>query len=417
MRDSIAIEPALGPSADLGHRLARQFVLRLGAHIRHGRIVVRDPLGTVEFGRETEELPLSVNVTVHDLRLWSVLALSGSIGAGEAWVEELYDTGDLVGLVRILVRNRAAMQRLDGPLSQLTQPLHRAFHKLRRNTPGGARENIAAHYDLGNALYATFLDETMSYSAGIFETPESSLFDASRAKNERVCDKLGLGPSDHVLEIGSGWGGLALHMASRYGCRVTTVTLSQEQRAFVEKKIADQGLSSRVSVELRDYRSVQGRFDKIVSIEMIEAVGHEYLPVFFEKLGALLQPDGVAVLQSITIRDQQFDASKNAVDFIKRYIFPGSCIPSITALLGAATRASDLTLTHLEDITPHYALTLRHWRERFVANAGEVERLGYDRSFRRLWEFYLAYCEAGFRERYIGDVQLVFAKPGFGLGA
>ncbi|UCD78857.1 MAG: class I SAM-dependent methyltransferase, partial [Desulfobacterales bacterium] len=288
---------------------------------------------------------------------------------------------------------------------------YKLYHYVRKNTKAGSRKNIMAHYDLGNDFYALFLDETMTYSCGIFANESSTLREASAAKYDRICRKLQLAAGDRVLEIGTGWGGFALHAARNYGVQVTTTTISEEQHRFGQNRIKDAGLEERVTILKKDYRDLGGTFDKLVSIEMIEAVGHQYLTAFFRTCSRLLKDDGMMALQAITIGDQIFNRHKRSVDFIKRYIFPGSCIPSIAAIGSAVARATDLRLVHLEDITPHYARTLREWRRRFFANIDKVRALGFSDTFIRMWEYYLCYCEGGFSERYIGDVQMIFVKP------
>jgi cyclopropane-fatty-acyl-phospholipid synthase len=290
--------------------------------------------------------------------------------------------------------------------------LRKVLHWAARNTRSGSRRNIAAHYDLGNEFFALFLDPTMMYSSAVFEHPAMTLEEAQVAKLERICRRLDLRPGERVLEIGTGWGGFALHAAGRYGCQVTTTTISEEQYALARERIHEAGLQGRVTLLKQDYRDLRGRYDKLVSIEMIEAVGHQYFGTFFARCGALLEPQGRMLLQAITIADQRYEAARKGVDFIKRYIFPGCCIPSVTALVNAASAASDLRLVHLDDIGPHYATTLRLWRENLLGNIGAVRGLGYSEAFIRMWEFYLAYCEAGFAERMLGDVHAVFAKPG-----
>jgi cyclopropane-fatty-acyl-phospholipid synthase len=282
---------------------------------------------------------------------------------------------------------------------------------MRRNTLSGSRDNIVAHYDLGNDFYKLFLDETLTYSCGIFEKKTSSLKQASLAKYRRICEKLQLSPDDHVVEIGTGWGGFALFAAQNYGCRVTTTTISKEQYQLANQRFQSAGLADKITLLFRDYRKLSGHFDKLVSIEMIEAVGHQFLDAFFAACSRLLREDGMMLLQAITIRDQVFEQHKRSVDFIKRYIFPGSCIPSITAMSDAIAGSSDLKLFHLEDITPHYTRTLRTWRERFFSNIDKVRAMNFPETFIRMWEYYLCYCEGGFAERYIGDVQMLLTKP------
>lgn len=285
------------------------------------------------------------------------------------------------------------------------------MHFLNKNTEKGSRRNIAAHYDLGNDMFELFLDPTMMYSSGIFPSDTATMEEASIYKLDRICQKLQLQPSDHLVEIGTGWGSMAIHAAKHYGCEVTTTTISEEQYALAEKRIAEEGLQDRIHLLKSDYRALEGKFDKLVSIEMIEAVGHQYLDTYIGTINRLLKDDGIALLQAITIDDQRYEEAKNSVDFIKRYIFPGSFIPCITAIQNSFTRSSDMKMIHMEDITPHYARTLAAWRERFLKNQDAIKALGYDDTFIRLWDFYFAYCEGGFAERVIGDVQVIFAKP------
>jgi cyclopropane-fatty-acyl-phospholipid synthase len=313
--------------------------------------------------------------------------------------------------MRILALNQKAFEDMEKGLARLTAPLYKLYHFLRKNTRKGSRANILAHYDLGNEFYALFLDETMTYSCGIFEDKDSTLKDASEAKYDRICRKLRLHPGVHIVEIGTGWGGFAIHAAQNYGTRVTTTTISDEQYRFAQNRIKAAGLENQITLLKKDYRDVSGQFDRLVSIEMIEAVGHQFYKNFFCKCSQLLKEDGIMALQAITIGDQIFDRHKRTVDFIKRYIFPGSCIPSITAIGKAVAAATDLRLVDLEDITPHYARTLREWRRRFFAKIERVKEMGYSDTFIRMWEYYLCYCEGGFAERYIGDVQMIFAKP------
>jgi cyclopropane-fatty-acyl-phospholipid synthase len=297
-----------------------------------------------------------------------------------------------------------------GP-ARLLSPLHRIAHLLRRNTASGSRRNISAHYDLGNDFFSLFLDETMAYSCAIFSRADSSLYEASVTKFDRICRKLELTADDHVLEIGSGWGGFAIHAAQRYGCRVTTTTISPRQHEFTRRQVEAAGLGERVTVLCEDYRALTGSYDKLVSIEMIEAVGHEYFDTYFRVCSDRLKPDGMMLLQAIVIPDQRYDRYRRSADFIQRYIFPGGCLPSIGAICRSLGRATDLRLFHLEDITPHYAETLAQWRQRFGANLDRIGKLGFSEDFLRTWEFYFCYCEGGFRERVIGDVQVLLTKP------
>jgi cyclopropane-fatty-acyl-phospholipid synthase len=310
-----------------------------------------------------------------------------------------------------MVVNRHLMNDVDSGWSRLSAPILRLAHWLNRNDKSGSRRNISAHYDLGNRFFELFLDSTMAYSCGIFERPDCSLLEASTAKFDAACSKLALRPGQHLLEIGTGWGGLAIHAARHYGCRVTTTTISREQYELSRERVASAGLKDRVTVLLEDYRDLRGVYDALVSIEMIEAVGHQYLDTYFRKCSGLLKPAGAMLLQAITIQDQFYEQARRSVDFIKRFIFPGSCIPSVKAIADSLQRATDLKLFHMEDIGPHYARTLRLWRESFMAKQSEVRAQGYPESFVRMWEYYLCYCEGGFEERQLGDVQMLLTKP------
>jgi cyclopropane-fatty-acyl-phospholipid synthase len=392
-------------------RIARRGVLKLLDGLLFGHIILKDGNKIAHFGNSSEDFPLQATISIHDPRAYRAILAGGSLGAGESYMEGFWTTDNLTDLARIILRNQMVMQGLDRGWSRITTPVNRLYHRLRRNDRRGSQKNIHAHYDLGNDLYGLFLDVTWTYSSGIFETETSTLYDASVAKYDRICRKINLSAADHVLEIGTGWGGFAIHAATTYGCRVTTTTISDQQFDLARQRVAEAGVSDRVTILKRDYRDLEGAYDKLVSIEMIEAVGHQYYPAFFKTCSNLLKDDGIMAIQAITIGDHVFEQHKHSVDFIKRYIFPGSCIPSITALHQAMARSSDLRLFHLEDITPHYAETLRLWRKRFFANLANVRKLGYPETFIRMWDFYLSYCEAGFAERYIGDVQMVFTKP------
>jgi cyclopropane-fatty-acyl-phospholipid synthase len=386
--------------------------------LRGGTITITDAIGTVTVGRMAGQGQLlQVHATVLSPDFYRQVAMNGSVGAGEAYMDGLWKSSDLVALVRLLVRNRDLLDGMETGLARLGGMAMRGCHALKRNTRSGSRRNIAAHYDLGNELFALFLDEDMMYSSAIFIAPDEpfggeSLELASRRKLDRICHKLDLCPSDRVLEIGTGWGGFALHAATHYGCHVTTTTISREQHDLARERIAAAGMQDRVTLLLRDYRDLQGTYDKLVSIEMIEAIGHQYLGTFFAKCSALLESNGLALIQAITIEDHRYQRALKTVDFIKRHVFPGCFIPSVSAMTSASARASDLRLVNLEDIGPSYAITLRHWRQRFLANLDAVRKLGYDECFVRMWEYYLCYCEGGFLERSIGNAQLLLARPG-----
>jgi len=346
-----------------------------------------------------------------DRRFYADVAFGGTLGSGESYIAGTWTCDDLTALIRIALRNAHVMSGVDNWFARFLAPVMRLIHYLNRNTAEGSRRNIAAHYDLGNEFFELVLDPTMMYSCAIFERPGATLEEASTAKIDRICRQLDLRSHDHVVEIGTGWGGFAIHAARNYGCRVTTTTISQAQHDYAVRRIRDAGLDGRITVLLKDYRELDGQFDKAVSIEMIEAVGHHFLDAYFKKCGELLKPDGMMLLQAIVIADQRYQGALRTIDFIKRYIFPGSFIPSVTAMMDSVTRSSDMRLFHLEDLTPNYAETLRQWRLRTLANADRVRALGYPEEFLRMWEYYLCYCEGGFLERNIGDVQMLLVKP------
>lgn len=394
------------------NRIARRGVHSRLEQLKEGRITLRFDGDAHVFGSGDE---LAATVAVHEPDFFAALAFGGHLAAAESYVRGVWDTDDLTTLVQIFLRNREVLDGLETGPARLVQPFRAVLHALNRNTRSGSRRNIVAHYDLGNDFFSTFLDDTMTYSCGVFPSPESSMREASIEKYDRICRKLDLNEDDHVLEIGTGWGGFAVHAASRYGCRVTTTTISDEQYRLASERIAAAGLSARVTLLRQDYRDLEGAYDKLVSIEMIEAVGHQYHREYFEQCARLLKPHGLAAIQTITIQDRFYESARREVDFIKRYIFPGGCIPAVSVLAGAASQ-TDLRLVGLEDITPHYAETLRRWRERFSSNWPAIRSLGYDEDFRRLWHFYFCYCEGGFDEAVLGNAQLLFAKPKAAIG-
>ncbi|WP_277964496.1 SAM-dependent methyltransferase [Pseudomonas sp. RIT-To-2] len=389
--------------------LLRRGVLNQLNSLRHGQLLVVEGDDRLVFGNSMS--PLVGEIHVHDSAAWGLVASGGSIGAGEAFIHGYWTSPDLTAVIRVFVSNLDVLDGMERGLARLNRPLVRALHWLNRNTRKGSQKNIAAHYDLGNELFEQFLDPTMMYSAAQFAGPEDSLEQAQLNKLERICQKLALVPGDHLLEIGTGWGSMALYAASHYGCRVTTTTLSREQYEYTRQRIEAQGLQDRVTLLLSDYRDLTGSYDKLVSIEMIEAVGHRFLPTYFQKCADLLKPDGVMLLQAITIREQRYEQARRSVDFIQRYIFPGGALPSVQAMLQIVGRDTDMNLLHMEDFGLHYARTLRLWHDNFRRAHNRLRELGYDDYFLRLWEFYLCYCEGGFLERTIGTAQLLLAKP------
>jgi cyclopropane-fatty-acyl-phospholipid synthase len=393
-------------------KLGRRLLLGQLAAIEHGELLLVESDGTLHrFGKRTPRLDVSITLKVIDDQLFADAAFGGTVGAGGAYIHGLWQCDSLTDLVRLFVVNRHMMNAMDGRFGFAAQAALRLLHFLNRNSKRGSARNIAAHYDLGNPLYELMLDPTMAYSCGIFADASTTLEQASLAKFDAVCRKLQLSPADQVLEIGTGWGGLAIHAAKHYGCHVTTTTISREQHDYAREKIAQAGLESRITLLLEDYRDLRGSFDKAFSIEMIEAVGERYLETYLGKCASLLRSNGAMLLQAITLQDQYYERARKSVDYIQRYVFPGSFIPSINTISRALTAATDFKIFHLEDIGPHYARTLFEWRKNFFDNIGKVRALGYPPGFERLWEYYLCYCEGGFAERQLGDVQLLLTKP------
>jgi cyclopropane-fatty-acyl-phospholipid synthase len=409
--DVLASSQTQGARPGMLDRLLRQRLLQTLDGLQGGSLLVQEAAAQTTLGSADKGGELHARLTVHRTDFYRQAALNGSVGAGESYMDGDWDCDDLVALMRLLVRNRDRLDAMDSGLARLGGWTMKALHQLTRNTRSGSRRNIAAHYDLGNALFRLFLDDNLMYSSAIYTRDDESLEDASLRKLDRICQKLRLAPGMHVMEIGTGWGGFALHAAGRYGCHVTTTTISEEQYALASQRVRQAGLEDRITLLKQDYRDLSGQYDRVVSIEMIEAIGHQYLETYFAKIASLLTPEGEALVQAITIEDHRYLQARDSVDFIKRHIFPGSFIPSVSAMTSAIGRASDLRLFNLEDIGPSYALTLRDWRQRFMARLDQVRALGYDARFIRMWEFYLAYCEAGFRERSIGDVHLWLTRP------
>lgn len=404
--DSITNRPA-----GLSNRLARSLILRQLGKIADGQLIVEETDRQWRFGNPSQRLPKPVTVRILHPSAWSDFVFGDSSTAGEAYLRGRWQCDELTDLVRLFLRNREALDGLDGGSSWLWQPLRRLSYWLQRNTKAGSRRNIQAHYDIGNDLFRLFLDRSLMYSSAFYPTAETDLEAAAEAKLDRVCRKLELRPEHHLLEIGTGWGGLAIHAARHFGCRVTTTTISREQYELARKRVEQEGLSDRVEVLCKDYRDLTGHYDRAVSVEMIEAVGHQFMAGYFAQCARLLKADGSMLIQAITIADQSYEEALREVDFIKRFVFPGGFLPSVTAMAKALTRATDLRISHLEDIGLHYARTLRDWRARFMARLGEVRALGYSEEFIRLWDYYLCYSEGGFAERHLGTVQLLLTKP------
>ena len=389
----------------------RRILLSRLKNLQHGELILNDGSDQYVFGRHDEIYAHTVTVTISNREFYLNMLLNGALGSGESYINGYWQCDNLTALVELFLCTREHISKIGPGLKYLVQPLRLLQRFMHRNTLRGSRKNIEAHYDLGNDLFGLFLDDTMMYSCGIFHNEHASLQDASEAKLARICEKLQLSPSDHVLEIGTGWGGFALYAARHHGCRVTTTTISRQQYEYAVERVKSAGLEDRITILFDDYRELQGQYDKLVSIEMIEAVGHRYFDTYFRKCNELLKPDGMMLLQSITIADQRYPRMKKSTDFIQRYIFPGGCLPSVSVLGDTIARKTDMRIFHLEDIGPHYATTLKKWRERFFANLEQVRQLGYPERFIRMWEYYLCYCEGGFRQQSIGTVQLLLAKP------
>ena len=393
--------------------VARKLLLKVLAKLQTGSLTLYDGMESYHFGNVDSPGEPHAEVHIHDAGVYRQILTGGTIAAGEAYILGAWTSPDLVAVTRVFSANMDAMDSMESGQSALVKLGLKLAHRLNRNTRDGSRKNISAHYDLGNDFFQLFLDPTMMYSSAVFTEQQQSLDQASIAKLDEICLQLELSDQDHLLEIGTGWGGMAIHAARNYGCRVTTTTISREQFEYARSQVAAEGLQDLVTVLCEDYRHLSGSYDKLVSIEMIEAVGHEFYSNYFNTCSKLLKPSGKMVIQAITISDQRYREARDTVDFIKRYIFPGGCLPSVTVIGEHLTQDSDMQLVHLRDITPDYALTLAHWRERFMNQLEAVRGMGFDEQFIRMWEFYLAYCEGGFRERIIGTVQVAFAKPGY----
>ncbi|WOL27227.1 MULTISPECIES: SAM-dependent methyltransferase [Pseudomonas] len=406
---SLVSKTSLSTTHNLTSALLRRGVLRQLSQLKSGHLVITENGERLIFG--DSGAGLVGEVQIHDTSVWGMIASNGSIGAGEAFIHGYWSSPDLTKVIRVLVSNLDVLDAMEGGLARLGRPLIRGLHWINRNTRKGSQKNIAAHYDLGNDMFEQFLDPTMMYSAAQFLTADDTLEQAQLNKLQRICQKLDLKPADHLLEIGTGWGSMALYAAQHYGCKVTTTTLSKEQFDYTQARIEALGLQEQVTLLLEDYRDLTGQYDKLVSIEMIEAVGHHFLPSYFKQCARLLKPHGLMLLQAITIREQRYEQAKSSVDFIQRYIFPGGALPSVQKMLEIVGKDTDMNLMHMEDFGLHYAKTLRLWHENFRRAHGRLTELGYDEYFLRLWEFYLCYCEGGFLERSIGTAQLLLAKP------
>ncbi|MCT8125955.1 class I SAM-dependent methyltransferase [Alishewanella sp. BS5-314] len=390
-------------------RLCRKFTLNFLSQLRHGSITVIEAGEAQQFGDADAELKITITVT--DPAFYQKLVLAGSVGGGEAYIHGFWRCDNLTALVQIFARNLDVLDKMDSTWARLSRPMLKLLNFRNRNTISQSRRNIAAHYDLGNAMYQLFLDPSMMYSSAVYPAADSTLEQAQQHKLQQICERLQLKASDHLLEIGTGWGSMAIYAAQHYGCKVTTTTISQQQYDYTKARIAELGLQDKITLLFEDYRLLTGTYDKLVSIEMIEAVGDDFLDNYFEKCSSLLKPDGIMVLQAITMVDHRYQQYVREVDFIKRYIFPGGCLPSISRMASAVANKTDLVIRQVQDIGFDYARTLKDWCDNFMAQRDAVHQLGYDDNFIRLWHFYLCYCEGGFRERATSAVHLVLSKP------
>ena len=393
--------------------LARSLMLKVLAKLQVGSLTLREQDETLVFGSKTDPAAPHAEVHVHDNDLYRRILTGGGIAAGETYIEGLWSSPDLTAVTRAFSANLTMLGAMSDRQNLLAKTALKPNHWARRNTATRSRENISAHYDLGNDFFSLFLDPSMMYSSAVFPTPDSDLASASQHKLHLICEDLELKPEDHLVELGTGWGGMAIYAAEHYGCRVTTTTISREQFDYTVDAVAQRGLQDRITVLFDDYRDLTGKFDKLVSIEMIEAVGHQFYDTYFQTVSRLLKPHGKAVIQAITMTEQRYEQARDSVDFIKRYIFPGGCLPSLTVISDALARMTDMQMAHLRDITRDYADTLNAWHEGFLEKLDRVRAMGFDDRFINMWRYYLSYCEGGFRERIIGTYQITMTKPGY----
>jgi cyclopropane-fatty-acyl-phospholipid synthase len=391
------------------HRLLKSQLLKKMDLLQHGTLTLHEKGEPRILGSDKTAQPFG-NLHITNDSFYTKTALGGSVGAAESYMDGDWHSEQLVDVMRLLIRNRDLLDSMESGVASAANWLMKAAHQFRKNTKSGSRKNIAAHYDLGNALFELFLDSTLMYSSAVFEQPEWNLEQASERKLQLICEKLQLGPNDHLLEVGTGWGGMAIYAAKHYGCKVSTTTISKQQYDYAKARVEAEGLQDRVTLLFEDYRDLTGQFDKLVSIEMIEAIGHQFQDTYFKKCATLLKPGGMALIQAITIEDHRYQQALHSVDFIKRYIFPGSYIPCVSSMVSSAANAGHLRLINLQDIGDSYAKTIHHWRSRFNQQRSKIMALGYDVRFIRMWDYYFAYCEAGFIEQSISDVHLLFGK-------
>ena len=413
-------------AGNTSERIARGLVHRHLEKMQRGTLTLIEGESQLVFGstRQTDAIheetvsrknfdQINATIRVESPAAFSAIAFNGVVGAAEAFMDGHWTTPDLLSVIRFFVSNIVALKNMDKERSLANRIALKLLNVVTKNSVSGSRKNISAHYDLGNDFFELFLDPSMMYSSAVFNGQDIPLEEASILKLKLICEQLQLQESDHLVEIGTGWGGMAVYAATHYGCRVTTTTLSQQQHDFTVELVKSRGLEQRITVVMKDYREMEGRFDKLVSIEMIEAVGHQFFSDYFAKCSQLLKPDGLMVLQAITIADQRYEEARRSVDFIQRYIFPGGCLPSISIIAQHISEDTNMGIISVTDISQDYAKTLGHWRESFETNIQQVRELGFDDRFIRMWLYYLCYCQGGFQERVINTVQMVMAKPDY----
>ncbi|WJG09956.1 cyclopropane-fatty-acyl-phospholipid synthase family protein [Aliiglaciecola sp. LCG003] len=399
-------------SLSWSNKLCRSIMLRIFASLPQGQLVIKENGVFVDaFGERDSDLHAEIDI--HDMSTYKKLLFGGSVASGETYTDGSWTTPNLTNVIRIFARNLDMLDAWESKMEWLALPIRKIRHLANKNSQTGAKKNISAHYDLGNKLYTRFLDNSMMYSSAIYPAADASLAEAQDYKLRVICEKLQLNESDHLLEIGTGWGGLAIYAAKHYGCRVTTTTISDEQHAYASQWIAREGLQNKITLLKEDYRLLEGQYDKLVSIEMIEAVGKEYLPTFFKKCSSLLKNHGVMLLQAITINDQRLESYSKNVDFIQKHIFPGGYLPSHLLINQHLKSHTDMMIRDLHDIGLDYAKTLQDWHQQLLENKEVLATEGYDERFMKMWRYYFSYCEGGFLERTISTVQLVLSKPAY----
>lgn len=409
--DTASKKLSSGTPAQMMANIARTILFSRLSRLAVGSLTVEESGETYTFGQRRHESDINAQIVVNDPSTYTKILFGGATGSGEAYMLNAWSSPDLVMVIRLFVANKSGLSNMDSGWSWASKFFHNLGEYFRINTLRGSKRNIAAHYDLSNDFFKLFLDKSMMYSSAIFAKDDLSLEQASTVKLDHICRRLRLKPGDHLLEIGTGWGGMAIHAAKNYGCHVTTTTISEEQYKFARERVEQLGLGDRVTLLKEDYRKLSGTYDKIVSIEMVEAVGYQYYDEFFSRCSHLLKPKGLMLMQAITTQDQLFETQKDRSDFIRKYIFPGGCLPSNEIVVKKVSKCTDMQLVGLEDITLDYARTLAEWKKRFFDHLEDVRQLGFDDVFIRMWDFYLSYCEGGFSERVINTAQFLFAKP------